>query len=109
MNNISVFIFLFVLYGLYSALTDTSQKAMVSDIVSHDLKGTGFGIYHAVLGITLLPASLIAGILYDKVGSDAPFYFGAAMAFIAAFLMIIFERNKKANGVLPPQTNMIVH
>lgn len=89
-NNINVFIFLFMLYGFYSALTDGSQKAMISDIVSKDLKGTGFGIYHAVLGITLLPASLIAGLLYDKVNSNAPFYFGSVMALIATILMIIF-------------------
>ena len=89
-NSINVFIFLFMLYGFYSALTDGSQKAMISDIVSKDLKGTGFGVYHAVLGITLLPASLIAGLLYDKVNSNAPFYFGSIMALIATILMIIF-------------------
>ena len=100
-NNINVFIFLFMLYGFYSALTDGSQKAMISDIVSKDLKGTGFGIYHAVLGITLLPASLIAGLLYDKVNSNAPFYFGSVMALIATILMILFtildKRKRKIN------------
>jgi len=89
-NSISIFIGLFAMYGLYSALVDGSQKAMISDIVSKDLRGTGFGIYHSVLGITLLPASLIAGILYDKVGSNAPFYFGSAMALTAAGLMTVF-------------------
>ena len=100
-NSINVFIFLFMLYGFYSALTDGSQKAMISDIVSKDLKGTGFGIYHAVLGITLLPASLIAGLLYDKVNSNAPFYFGSVMALIATILMILFtildKRKRKIN------------
>ena len=96
-NSINIFIFLFMLYGFYSALTDGSQKAMISDIVSNDLKGTGFGIYHAVLGITLLPASLIAGLLYDKVNSNAPFYFGSVMALIATILMIIFTIIDKKN------------
>ncbi len=100
-NSINIFIFLFMLYGFYSALTDGSQKAMISDIVSKDLKGTGFGIYHAVLGITLLPASLIAGLLYDKVNSNAPFYFGSVMALIATILMIIFtiidKKKRKIN------------
>jgi len=94
-NNIHVFIFLFVMYGFYSALTDSSQKAMISDIVGKDLKGTGFGLYHSILGITLLPASLIAGILYDRVNSNAPFYFGAAMALLATILMVIFAMNLK--------------
>lgn len=95
-KNINVFLFLFVLYGFYSALTDSSQKAMISDIVSKDLKGTGYGLYHAVLGITLLPASLIAGILYDKVNSNAPFYFGAVMALLATILMILFTITHRA-------------
>jgi MFS family permease len=88
-----------MLYGLYSALVDGSQKSMVADLVSKDLRGTGYGIYHSVLGITLLPASLIAGLLYDKVNANAPFYFGASMAFIAALLMVVLlvlERKEKA-------------
>jgi MFS family permease len=107
-NSINVFIFLFMLYGFYSALTDGSQKAMISDIVSKDLKGTGFGIYHAVLGITLLPASLIAGLLYDKVNSNAPFYFGSIMALIATILMIIFTvLDKKKEKINVAQHSVI--
>ena len=97
-NSISIFIGLFAMYGLYSALVDSSQKAMISDIVSKDLRGTGFGIYHAILGVTLLPASLIAGLLYDKVSSNAPFYFGSTMAMIAAVLMLIFVIVDRRNG-----------
>jgi len=96
-NSFKIFAFLFILYGFYSALTDTCQKAMVSDMVGKSLKGTGFGIYHAVLGISLLPASIIAGLMYDRINSSAPFYFGAAMALMAAVLMTVFlftKRNK---------------
>lgn len=93
-----------MLYGFYSALTDGSQKAMISDIVSKDLKGTGFSKFiMLVLGITLLPASLIAGLLYDKVNSNAPFYFGSVMALIASILMIIFtitDKKKIKNNFL---------
>ncbi len=99
-NSLNIFMVLFVLYGLYSALVDGSQKALISDIVSKDLKGTAFGLYHAVLGITLLPASLIAGLLYDNVNSNAPFYFGSLMALIASFLMILFvliDKKRKHN------------
>jgi len=91
---------LFAMYGLYSALVDGSQKAMISDIVSKELRGTGYGIYHAVLGITLLPASLIAGLLYDKVGSNAPFYFGSAMALMATVLMVVFALTNRVSRKL---------
>jgi sugar phosphate permease len=91
-NDLRLFIGLFVLYGLYSTLTDGSQKAFISDMISKDLKGTGYGIYHAVIGITLLPASFVAGELYDKVNASVPFYFGGAMALIAAILMLAFSK-----------------
>ncbi|MCI1780133.1 MAG: MFS transporter [Bacteroidales bacterium] len=97
-NDIHIFLFLFMSYGLYSALVDSSQKAMVSDLVGKELRGTGYGLYHAALGITLLPASLIAGILYDKVDADAPFYLGSVMAFIAAILMVIFLFENKVRS-----------
>jgi MFS family permease len=81
---------LFALYGLYSAATDGIQKAFISDSIDGNKKGTGLGIYNGLLGITLLPASLIAGVLYDKVNSSVPFYFGAVTALISAILMLVF-------------------
>ncbi|MFZ5942407.1 MAG: MFS transporter [Bacteroidota bacterium] len=98
-NNIWIFGGLFVLYGIYSALTDSSQKALVADLAGPELKGSAFGIYHAVLGITLLPASLIAGLLYDRVSSSAPFWFGAVMAFTAALLMLVYTLRYRKSGV----------
>lgn len=96
-SKIGTIISLFALYGLYSAATDGIQKAFISDLTDSNKKGTGLGIYNALIGITLLPASLLAGILYDKIDSKVPFYFGATMASLAAILMMYFiyrKRNK---------------
>jgi MFS family permease len=94
-GSVATIIFLFALYGLYSAATDGIQKAFISDMIDSNKQGTGLGIYNALLGITLLPASLIAGILYDKVNSHIPFYFGAITAIISAILMLFFIRREK--------------
>lgn len=94
-GSISVIVALFALYGLYSAATDGIQKAFISDIIDENKKGTGLGIYNAMIGITLLPASLIAGILYDKVNSSIPFYFGTLTAIVSALLMLLFTRKTK--------------
>lgn len=88
----SVIILLFALYGLYSAATDGIQKALISDLVDTNKKGTGMGIYNALVGITVLPASIIAGLLYDRIDFRVPFYFGSAMALIAALMMLIYMR-----------------
>lgn len=96
-GNIRIIIVLFALYGVYSALTDGVQKALVSDLVDKNKKGTGLGMYNALLGITLLPASLIAGLLYDKINSSIPFYFGAITAVLSALLMVVFVVTKPKN------------
>jgi len=94
-SSIGAIVSLFALYGLYSAATDGIQKAFISDIIDKNKKGTGLGIYNALLGITLLPASMIAGLLYDKVNSSIPFYFGACTAIVSAIMMIIFVNTQK--------------
>lgn len=91
-NSKVMVILLFALYGLYSAATDGVQKALVTDLIDTNKRGTGLGIYNCLIGITLLPASVIAGLLYDHINNSAPFYYGSVMALIAAVLMILFYR-----------------
>jgi MFS family permease len=98
-TSVRVIVALFALYGLYAA-TDGIQKAFVSDIIDKNKQGTGLGIYNALLGVTLLPASVIAGLLYDKINSSIPFYFGATTAVVSAILMFFFSRNTKVTGLL---------
>jgi len=86
---------LFALYGLYSSATDGIQKAFIADIIDDNKKGTGMGIYNALIGLTLLPASLIAGLMYDRINSRLPFYFGAVTAAVSALLMLVFIIGRK--------------
>jgi len=88
---------LYALYGVYYGLAYGTTKAMVADIVPAELRGTAYGTYNAVLGLLDFPASLIAGLLWQGAGSwrglgpSAPFFFGAAMALIAAILMTLWK------------------
>jgi len=80
---------LFALYGLYYAATEGVAKAMVADLVPEAQRGTAYGLFNAAIGITALPASMIAGALWQGVGGwsgfgpAAPFLFGAGMALLA--------------------------
>jgi MFS family permease len=95
---------LYILYGLYYGLAYGTSKAMVADLVPEELRGTAYGTYNAVLGMIDLPASLIAGFLWQGAGSwqgfgpSAPFLFGAGAALLAAVLMAVWLRSKK-NGL----------
>ncbi len=78
---------LYLCYGAYYGLTVGTAKAMVADLVPLELRGTAYGSYHALLGIIDLPASLIAGLLWQEFGAAGSFYFGAATALAAALLL----------------------
>ena len=83
---------LFALYGLYYAATEGAAKALVADLVPQAQRGTAYGLFNAAIGITVLPASLIAGLLWQGLGAwtgfgpGAPFFFGALMALLAGLL-----------------------
>ncbi len=81
----------YALYGVYYGLTTGTAKAMVADLVPADLRGTAYGSYNATLGIIDLPASLIAGVLWEMVNPAAPFLFGAVMALLAALLLLVWR------------------
>ena len=74
---------LFGCYGIYYGVTEGVARAFVADLVPEGKRGTAYGLYHGVVGLTLLPASLIAGWLWDAFSPAAPFYFGAGFAFLA--------------------------
>jgi MFS family permease len=74
---------LFACYGVYYGMVEGVARAFVADLVPEEKRGTAYGLYHGVVGITLLPASLIAGWLWQAISPAAPFYFGAALAFLA--------------------------
>jgi MFS family permease len=75
---------LFSLYGLYSGITEGVEKALVADLAPGELRGTAIGLHATIVGIGLLPASLIAGQLWAQIGPSAPFLFGGGMGLLAA-------------------------
>lgn len=86
------------IYGLYYALTEGTSRAFVADLVPQEQRGTAYGLYHASIGLAALPASLIAGLLWQGIGAwggfgpAAPFYFGAVLALLAGGLFILLVR-----------------
>lgn len=83
---------LYAFYGLYYGLTQGVYRALVCDLVPEERRGTAFGMYNGIVGITLLPASLIAGWLWQSVSPGAPFYFGAALAGLSAIGLMMFVK-----------------
>jgi predicted MFS family arabinose efflux permease len=71
---------LWLLYGAYYGVNEAVGRALVADLARPDLRATAYGIVNAVTGLAILPASIVAGLLWDGIGQAAPFWFGAACA-----------------------------
>ncbi len=93
---------LFAFYGLYYATTEGVAKAFVADIITPSHRGRAYGIYNALIGVVALPASLIAGILWDKINPSVPFLFGFGIALVSiiflVFYMIVFPLHKSGHA-----------
>lgn len=79
---------LFVVYGLYFGATEGTEKAMVADLVPAARRGTAFGWFNAALGLGALPASVLFGIVWERLGAEMAFAMGAAIAGLATVLFV---------------------
>jgi MFS family permease len=78
---------LFGFYGLFPALTEGPEKALVADLAGTSARGRAFGAYHAVTGFVVLPGNLLTGWLWETAGATTALGLGAALATVAAFLL----------------------
>jgi MFS family permease len=90
---------LWIIYGAYYGISDAVGRALVADLAPVELRATGYGILNAVVGALLLPASIIAGQLWDRIGPAAPFWFGAACAAGGTLLLVALVRPTARNSV----------
>ena len=84
-----MFYVLWILYGIYAALTEGVEKAYVSDLSEVTNRGTALGLFATAIGVGLLPASVIAGFLYT-LNPAYPFILGSILS-LSASLLILFR------------------
>ena len=83
------------LWGLHMGMTQGLLATMVAGTAPANLRGTAFGFFNLVSGIAMLIASVLAGLLWDKLGADVTFYAGAVFALLA-FFMLVSRRGRPA-------------
>ena len=88
-KNVLIFGALFMFYGLYQGIFRAVGKAFASDFVSQNLRASGVGWYSSTVGLLELVASVVAGLLWDRVGHVAVFYYGAVSAFVGSIGLIV--------------------
>lgn len=90
-NSPAAFIVLFALYGVMYAAVDGNQRAYVSDLAKEHLRATALGTFHTITGLMALPASILAGILWENIGPSATFIYGGTLALMSVVLFIVFR------------------
>jgi MFS family permease len=94
-RNIVLIAGLFVLYGGYQGIFRTAGKALASSFVPDRLRASGIGWYNTTVGLLQLVASLVAGLLWDRVGHAAVFYYGVVSAFAGIVALLILLPNRR--------------
>jgi MFS family permease len=90
-NTASLWI-LFLIYGIYFGLVEGAEKALVADLVRPEQRGTAYGLYNLAFGVTVFPASLLMGMIWDWKGPTTAFLVSAFLGATAAVLLLILVR-----------------
>lgn len=90
-NTLVSYIVLFASYGTVKAMVDANQRAFVSDLAKGHAQGTSLGAYHTITGLVALPASVIAGVLWE-IRPGAAFIFAAIFSAIAALSLFLVRK-----------------
>ena len=88
-------IILFSAYGAYNALISGAERTFIVENSPNGLTGTVLGVYGMLQGIGLLLSSIIAGLLWVNLGSNAPFIFGGILGIASAIMIMAVLGNKK--------------
>jgi len=83
---------LFGVYGLFYAMTEGAEKALLADIAPAQERGGAFGWYNFAVGAGALPASILFGAVWEKAGRKAAFGLGAVLAALAAVFLLSLVR-----------------
>jgi MFS family permease len=98
-QNVMVVAVLFGLYGLYEGIFRSVGKAFASDFVPDHLRASGIGWYSTTVGLLQLVASVVAGLLWDRIGHAAVFYYGAAFAVVGSIGLLLLIPSKHEQGI----------
>ncbi len=83
-------------WGLHMALTQGLLAKLVADTAPADLRGTAFGMFNFVTGVSIFLASVIAGALWTAFGAPATFFAGAVFAMLAAAGLLLYRPGNRS-------------
>ncbi|HTS40307.1 MAG TPA: MFS transporter [Xanthobacteraceae bacterium] len=89
------------LWGLHLGFTQGLLATLVADTAPLELRGTAYGLFNLLIGLALLAASILAGALWDTIGSRATFLAGAVFTTLALAGLAATRRIAPTVGQVP--------
>jgi MFS family permease len=93
-NSFLLILLLFIFYGLQKGALEIVQKAFVAELSPEQYRASSLGGFQMVIGLCALPASLIAGLLWDNFGKEATMIYSVALSFISFGLLFWVKENR---------------
>ncbi len=100
LSDRTAILILFIAYGAYTAFISGAERAYIVENAPSGLKGTVLGLYGMLQGIGLLLSSMIAGFMWDKLGSDTPFIFGGMIGIVSAVMVGAILNRKTGENLI---------
>jgi MFS family permease len=97
-RNVFLIAGLFAFYGLYQGIFRAVGKAFAASFVPDRLRASGVGWYSSTVGLLQLFASVVAGLLWDRIGHAAVFYYGAVFAAVGIVALLVLLPQPRAGG-----------
>jgi len=97
-SSIYTILMFFIVYGVFYAMIDGVQRALVVDLAPGNLKATALGTFHTAIGLVALPGGYIAGLLWDKIGPGATFTYGFTLAIISIALFMFVKPTSRVRS-----------
>jgi MFS family permease len=102
-KTLDVLVFMFLLYGLYQGTFRAVGKALASDYAPDQLRASAIGWFSTTVGLMQLIASLVAGLLWDKISHESVFLFGCVSSFIGIVALIVVIPSQRPPNVQSEQ------
>ena len=95
---------LFVLFGVHKAALDPVQKTIAAELAPEAFRASVLGAFQMVVGLMAMPASILAGLLWDRVGRHVPFILSLGLTAVAATLLFFVKgmKHPAASKPAPP-------
>src|SRR6266542_5764679 len=90
---------LFGFYALFFAATEGAERALIADLAGGRMRGRAFGVFHAAVGLSALPASILFGLWWKLFGPRTAFLIGAAISLAATATLVLLRGRMLAQRI----------